>query len=56
MKTDNSKKWNEMTLKCEANFCTCDKCEVKYPWYDPHLKNKLAEILKNLTILVEHPP
>ena len=36
MKTDDSKKWNEMTLKCEASFSKCDKCEVKYPWYDPH--------------------
>ena len=35
MKADNSKNWKEMTLKCEARFLNCDKCEVKYPWYDP---------------------
>ena len=35
METGDSKKWNEMTLKCEASFLKCDKCEVKYSWYDP---------------------
>ena len=37
MKTDDRTKWNEMTPKCEACFVKCDKCEVKYPRYDPHL-------------------
>ena len=36
MKTDYSKILNKMMLKCEASFLKCDKCEVKYPWYDPH--------------------
>ena len=34
MKIDDSKKCNEMTLKCEASFLKCEKCELKYSWYD----------------------
>ena len=25
-----------MTLKCKTSFLKCDKCEVKFTWYDPH--------------------
>ena len=35
MKTESSKKWTKMTLKCEVSFCKCDKCEVKYSWQAP---------------------
>ena len=35
MKTDYSKILNKMMLKCEASFLKCEKCEVKYSWYDP---------------------
>ena len=45
MKTDDSKKWSEMTLKCEASFFKCDKCEVKYQRYDPRGQDMQVTLL-----------
>ena len=52
IKTDDSKKWNEMTLKCVASFLKCDKCKDKYPWYDPKQTRIMGASNKMLTPFV----
>ena len=44
------KKQTKMMLTCEVKFLNCDKCEVKYPWYERFIMNPVFVTMKLLEV------